>query len=103
MSDYRTEAAEPMPLFDMPPPASRREALGFWTATDADLAKLTDQKREILKRLRGAWVTGRDLIETTGAAEATRRVRELRADGYDIEKRGGGRLVEYRWNGNIRG
>ena len=85
--------------FNFEVPESTRERLGFATATDADLAVLSEQKRKILGLLRDKWVSTVWLIQATGATDAARRVRELRADGYEILKRGEGRNWEYSWTG----
>ena len=82
--------------FNFEVPESTRERLGFATATDL---VLSEQKRKILGLLRDNWVSTVWLIQATGATDAARRVRELRADGFEILKRGEGRNWEYSWTG----
>lgn len=101
MSDYYGRAEAAFPLFAEPAPSSRK-ALGFYSASDADLKTLTEQKRQILVLLQDRWMTGRQLIAAIDAGEATRRVRELRAEGFEILKEGAGRAVQYHWTGRRR-
>ena len=77
---------------------SSRKALGFYTATDADLLQLSVQKRQILTLLRGRWLSAADLIAATGATSAMRRVREL-SRSFVILRRGSGRNWEYFYTG----
>ena len=83
-------------------PASTRESLGFVTASSADLASLTEQKCKLLELLKNRWLATAEIVAAVGATDALRRVRELRAHGFDIEMRGEGRKWLYRWTGRVR-
>lgn len=80
----------------------QRARLGFTSATAEDLARLSEQKLQVLELLSAGWCTSKDLILATGATEAPRRLRELRTSGFEIKQAGTGRSVVYRWTGRVR-
>lgn len=95
--DAEFTADQRLKRMESAPDEERAQALGMPRVDRNDLAALSASCRAVIRVLAdGKWHGSADLIQRTGYTEAMRRLRELRAAGFQIEMRGVGRAVEYR-------
>lgn len=75
---------------------SRRN--GFESATERDLADLQEACHRVWRLMRdGQWHTAQKIIDTAEQREGLKRMRELRALGYVVEKDRVGESREWRY------
>lgn len=77
--------------------------LGFDGITQETIDALNESKRRVLDVLAdNEWHSNLDIVNVVGNTEAIRRIRELSAEGFEIEKDGHQRNWSYRWTGKIQ-